>query len=239
MAPVLGYWNIRGLAQPIRLLLEHAGVAYEEKLYECGPPPDFDRSCWLDEKHTLGLDFPNLPYYIDGDVKLTQSRVILRYLARKHQLDGANERERLRADLVATVLLDYHLDFVLTVTYNPRYEQNSALYEPVLAQRLNQFAEFLGDGKFVAGDQLTYADFVLYEFLDSHAVYKPDVLKDHPTLAKFVERVSELESVKRYFDSPKAIKAPFNGPQAYIGGRYSEQLAQMADKKWFIPVAWQ
>ncbi|EEC08645.1 hypothetical protein IscW_ISCW005479 [Ixodes scapularis] len=31
MAPVLGYWDIRGLAQYIRYLLAHAGVQYEDK----------------------------------------------------------------------------------------------------------------------------------------------------------------------------------------------------------------
>ena len=34
--------------------------------------PDFDKSCWFDNKFSLGFDFPNLPYFIDGDIKLTQ-----------------------------------------------------------------------------------------------------------------------------------------------------------------------
>jgi glutathione S-transferase len=226
MAPVLGYWNIRGLATPIRLALEHAGVAYEEKLYECGPPPDFDKSSWLNEKFTLGLDFPNLPYYMDGDVKLTQSQVILRYLARKHNMEGANEQERLRADLAAAQVMDYHMDYVRSIAYNPQHEQNKAAYQTALADRLKALTEFLGDRKFVAGDQPTYADFVLYEYLEGQAAYNPNVLNDYQTLAKFVERVNELESVKRYFSSPKAIKAPFNGGPAYVAGPYSEQLAQ-------------
>ena len=49
---------------------------YEEVVYECGDAPEFDRSCWLDVKFTLGLEFPNLPYLIDGDVKLTQTIAI-------------------------------------------------------------------------------------------------------------------------------------------------------------------
>ena len=36
------------------------------------PPYSMLRSCWTDIKYSLGLDFPNLPYYIDDDVKLTQ-----------------------------------------------------------------------------------------------------------------------------------------------------------------------
>ena len=33
-----------------------------------GPAPDFDKSSFRNVKDSLGLDFPNLPYYIDGKV---------------------------------------------------------------------------------------------------------------------------------------------------------------------------
>ena len=226
MAPVLGYWNIRGLATPIRLLLEHAGVEYEEQLYDCGGPPTFDRSAWFDKKFTLGLDFPNLPYYLDGDVKLSQSHVILRYLAAKHNLAGNTDEARLRADLCAAQVMDYHMDYARMVAYNPEHEKNKPEYEKNLADRLKALTAFLGDRQFVAGDHVTYADFVLYEYLEGQVFFKPNVLEDFPALAKFHGRVNELESVMRYFSSPKAIKAPFNGAPAFIGGQYSDLMTK-------------
>ena len=45
-------------------------------------------SDWLDEKYALGLDFPNLPYLIDGDLRLSQTNAILLYLADKAGLSG-------------------------------------------------------------------------------------------------------------------------------------------------------
>jgi len=30
---VLGYWNIRGLAERVRLLLEYVGLPYEQKFF--------------------------------------------------------------------------------------------------------------------------------------------------------------------------------------------------------------
>ncbi|TNN82939.1 Glutathione S-transferase Mu 3 [Liparis tanakae] len=36
MTMKLAYWDIRGLAQPARLLLEYTGSKYEDKLYVCG-----------------------------------------------------------------------------------------------------------------------------------------------------------------------------------------------------------
>ncbi len=46
--------------QPIRLLLAHAGVEYEDKRYNIGPAPDYERDEWLNDKFNLGLDFPNV-----------------------------------------------------------------------------------------------------------------------------------------------------------------------------------
>ncbi|XP_040854587.1 glutathione S-transferase-like isoform X11 [Ochotona curzoniae] len=69
MPMTLGYWELRGLALPIRLLLEYTGTSYEEKHYRMGDAPDYDRSQWLNEKFKLGLDFPNeklKPDYLKG-----------------------------------------------------------------------------------------------------------------------------------------------------------------------------
>ena len=65
---------------------------------------DPDHNEWLKEKYSLGLKFPNvshtifskiviflqLPYYIDGDVKLTQSSAILYYIADKYGMGMYN-----------------------------------------------------------------------------------------------------------------------------------------------------
>ncbi|XP_052035433.1 glutathione S-transferase Mu 3 isoform X5 [Apodemus sylvaticus] len=59
MTMILGYWNVRGLTHPIRLLLEYTDSSYEEKRYVMGDAPNFDRSQWLSEKYNLGLDIPN------------------------------------------------------------------------------------------------------------------------------------------------------------------------------------
>ena len=47
-------------------MLEYTETKFEDKYVSCGPAPTFDKSCWFDVKNSLGLDFPNLPYFIDG-----------------------------------------------------------------------------------------------------------------------------------------------------------------------------
>ncbi|KAH9364102.1 hypothetical protein HPB48_006783 [Haemaphysalis longicornis] len=210
------------LAQPIRLLLAHADVKVEDKRYSCGPPPDFDRSAWLKEKHTLGLEFPNLPYYIDGDVKLTQSMAILRYLARKHGLDGKTEAEKQRVDVTEQQFADFRMNWV-RMCYNPDFDKLKVDYLKNLPDALKSFSEYLGKHKFFAGDHVTYVDFIAYEMLAQHLLFAPDCLKDFPNLKAFVDRVEALPHVAAYLKSDKCISWPLNGDMASFGSRLQKK----------------
>ena len=84
--PIVGYWAIRGLGQPIRDLLSYLGVDFENKMYEAlatDEPGVYDKSSWFDVKETLGLEYPNLPYIIDGETKLTETLAVMKYIAKK------------------------------------------------------------------------------------------------------------------------------------------------------------
>ena len=71
--PVLGYWDLRGYTGPVRHLLNYVGEEFEDKLYTIGPMPELKRDEWrLKDKTELDLDFTNLPYWIDGDIRITQ-----------------------------------------------------------------------------------------------------------------------------------------------------------------------
>lgn len=213
------------MAAPIRFLLEYTEQPYQEKLYSCGPPPDFDKSHWLDEKFKLGLDFPNLPYYLDEDVKISQSQVILRHLARKHGLDGKTEADKLRVELALAQVTDYHMDFV-RIVYNPQFHELKNEYKKGLPDKLKALSNFLGDRKFVAGDYVTYVDFVLLEYLEGQSYFVDGLLKDYPVLEAYHKRVLALPAIDKYVKSDKFIKFPFNGAPAFFGGPYSDKLSQ-------------
>lgn len=75
--PIHGYWNIRGLGAQIRYMFHYLKVDFEDKEYVCGDAPEFDKTCWTDVKHTLGFEYPNLPYLIDGETMLTETVAIM------------------------------------------------------------------------------------------------------------------------------------------------------------------
>ncbi|XP_022656938.1 glutathione S-transferase Mu 1-like [Varroa jacobsoni] len=218
----VGYWDIRGLAQPIRYLLAYKEVDYEDKRYSCGPPPDFDLSQWFNEKFTLGLDFPNLPYLIDEDVKLTQNLTILRYLARKYDLDGQTSEEKRRVDLIEQQLTDFRTGWV-RLCYSPTFAEERDAYEQKLPDLLKPFSDYLGERPYFAGDRLTYVDFLVYEMLAQHLVFSKTSFAAYKNLIDFVERIEALPTLKKYLDSDSCIKWPFNGDMASFGGRLQEQ----------------
>ena len=223
MAPVLGYWNIRGLAQPIRLLLAYTETPFEDKKYAYGPAPDYDRSAWLKEKNTLGLEFPNLPYYIEEDVKLTQSITIMRYLARKHKLEPETEEDRIRADIIEQQIADIRGNFS-RMCYTPEFEKLKEEYLKNLPAVLKSLSDFLGKRQwFASQDKLTYVDFMVYESLDHHKILAPDCLNDFQNLKEFTERFEELPTIYKYMQSPDFMKFPLNGDMALFGSRSSKK----------------
>ncbi|CAN7940737.1 unnamed protein product [Ixodes hexagonus] len=216
MAPVLGYWDIRGLAQALRNLLEYAGVEYEDKRYSFGTGPEWTRDEWLADKPSLGLDFPNLPYYLDGDVKLTQSLAILRYLGRKHGLAPKDEKLQCRVDVVEMQAFDILMSAGVLI-YDPAYSDDKRRQFLVdSAEKLRQFEALLAkDGPFVAGQEVTYVDFLLYETLQFIRVLGPNNFKENfPSLEEYNGRVAGLPGLREYLASPRFKEWPFAGPFA-------------------------
>uniref|UniRef100_A0A452IPV0 Glutathione S-transferase n=1 Tax=Gopherus agassizii TaxID=38772 RepID=A0A452IPV0_9SAUR len=213
MPMVLGYWDIRGLAHAIRLLLEYTGTAYEDKMYSCGEAPDYDKSQWINEKEKLGLDFPNLPYLIDGQTKLTQSNAILRYIARKHKLCGETEEEMLRVDMLENQAMDFRMSLVM-ISYNPDFEKVKLGYLEQLPEKLKLVSQFLGKRKWFAGEKITFVDFLMYDILDQNRMFEPKCLDQFQNLKDFLDRFEALEKIAAYMSSSRFMKTPINNRMA-------------------------
>ncbi|XP_001372551.1 glutathione S-transferase Mu 1 [Monodelphis domestica] len=218
MPIVLGYWDIRGLAHAIRLLLEYTGAEYEEKVYRFGDAPDFDRSQWLDVKFNLGLAFPNLPYLIDGDKKITQSNAILRYIARQYNLCGETEEERIRVDMLENHVMDIRMQLA-RVCYNPNFEVMKIEYLQQLPGQLKLFSLFLGKCSWFAGNKITFVDFLVYDVLDQNRKFEPSCLEKFSNLKEFLHRFESLSSIATYLASERCQPYPIFAKMACWGNK--------------------
>eukprot|EP00741_Cyanophora_paradoxa_P008466 tig00001333_g8193.t1 len=213
---MLGYWAIRGLAQPIRFILAYTKTPFEERRYVQGDAPGFSRDDWLSEKEQFALAFPNLPYLIDPntDVKLTQSNAIMRYIARKHDLLGKNEAEQIRVDLLAEESMDFR-NQIVRLCYNPSYESlRGDFFKTYLPTELKKLHDFLGERPWFAGDNLTFIDFIMYELLDQMRLMQPDSLDAFPKLGAYLTRFEALPAIAEYMKSPEFIQRPVNNKVA-------------------------
>uniref|UniRef100_A0A8C9PPA7 Glutathione S-transferase Mu 4 n=1 Tax=Spermophilus dauricus TaxID=99837 RepID=A0A8C9PPA7_SPEDA len=216
MPMTLGYWDIRGLAHPIRLLLEYTDSSYEEKRYTMGDAPDYDRSQWLSEKFKLSLDFPNLPYLIDGPHRITQSNAILRYIARKHNLCGETEEEKTRVDILENQAMDTRMQLAM-VCYSPDFVST-----PILLGLMH--------GKLFPGYrilcpfilvflQITFVDFLAYDVLDLHRLFEPKCLDAFPNLKDFMSRFEGLKKISAYVKSSRFLPTPMYSKMAAWGNK--------------------
>jgi len=221
----LGYYEVRAYAQPIRLLLKYAGIKFVDKRYPFGQTDsdkDIDslRKYWLKEKYTLGLDFPNLPYLIDGQIKLTQSLAILRYLARKYGLFAKEEPFIAYQDLVEQQLQDFKLDFVRLVLSDGFETAKNQWIENNLVPQLQSFSKYLSDKDWLIG-QLNYVDFIAYELFQWLRLFDENTFQKFDNLNKFLVRFESLANISSYINSSEFLSWPLFGPIAKWGSSKS------------------
>nr|XP_039263947.1 glutathione S-transferase Mu 2-like [Styela clava] len=217
----LGYWNIRGLAQPARLLLEYGGVEYEDKRYQCDMEPPYGRSKWLDVKFTLGLDFPNLPYMIDGDLKITESWAIYRYIARKIGMTFDTPKQEAEAHMLEGIINTLRQGFT-HVCYNPQFEEKKDGMKESQLGKLQGFEKFLEGKKYLTGDKISHVDFAFYETLAHHQIMFPDIFSKFSNIQCFYKRFEENEKIAAYLKSSRFQKFPINNPVAKWGGKFQQ-----------------
>lgn len=208
-------------------LQAYCGVDHTFDSFEQGDAPDFSRDAWLREKAKFSgeLDFPNLPYFIDGDVKITQSSTILRYVARKYgsadKLYDGTAEELATIDCCLDQVVDLRASFVRTSYGGMAF---SAFAEGILPSFLAGFEAVLSKPgrEFLAGSRLTIADFAFAEVLDGIQAMVAELSEEkgkqafasYPAIAAYKARVEALPKIAAFRSSPSFMARPFNNKVA-------------------------
>jgi glutathione S-transferase len=235
--PTLIYWNILGLSQTQRLALVAAGVDFVDVRVEAGPgdSPDYGKN-WLAAKKELDdsgvVTFPNLPYYLDEHVSLTQSNTITHYIARQY---GDHDKDAPLVHVTDTILQTYQDMIVDTLSdseaqlarmaYTPDQGPKAVMewylsgsVAPVLKK-----LESLNDTfwtKAVNDNQVTIAHLKLYVYLHKLTVIQKEFGNDETAAClnewckAFMTRIEGLPKIKEYMESDQYMKTPLNNGSA-------------------------
>lgn len=224
----LGYWAIRGLAQPIRFLLAYVEAPFSEVRLGVDPQGriiEDESTDWMSHRATLGVPFPNLPYLIDNSgptqIRLTQSNAVLRYLARRFNLYGETDSERRIIDEVQEEAYDFRnrivkAAYTLGDAYPAAYDE---FVDTAVPRHLDGFEDYLGKralNTHFVGSRISLVDFVLYELIWQTSIMVPDSVTgtSRPHLFAFIEGFAEIPQIASYMASSDYIERPINSPWA-------------------------
>jgi len=185
----LEYFALRGLGELPRLILEASGLPYDCVFH------------YLEGDWKPRAAFGQLPVLHDGDLTISQSRAIVRYLARKACIDGATEAEKAQVDMWC----EFHRDLndKKSAVHNMAEHADAPKLKQMLDAAERQLAD--GDGTHFVSRSLTVADVLMFSTLHQAEETKPGVLGPWPRLSAFVAAFAAQPAVAAYLASDARV----------------------------------
>ncbi len=235
----VGYWSIRGLCAPLRMMVMFRNVPLTANLYDCfeNEAGEFDRSAWAKEKPALKARNPlmNLPYVIDNEtgVVVTQSNACMSFLGRKLDLWGKSEADVIMCEQLLCEAMD-----IRNTTIAFAYGRSNLSVEEFLKNvmnpggsfdKLNSILELKYAGRdahstdpvFFVGNSATAPDFHIWEMMDQIIGISDFYNKECPftgtKLSAFHMGFRALPENQRYLSS-QLYTLPANNISAMVYG---------------------
>lgn len=234
----LFYFDIRGLAEPLRLMFAVSGTPWKDTLL--GRSPEGLTHEWNAFKaansNTDALPYGQLPILkvteADGTTQfVSQSLAIIRFLARRFKLaaDGS-EADVIRSDELASALQQTRGAYG-KLAYNEAALSEAQLVADHRAYMDAQLALYarqlkVGGGQFLVGGKLSYVDVLALDMLESSARLHAGLLDKHPEMLAYVQRLMAVPAINAFLRDPKrrtfangnnaALDTPVNAPAATL-----------------------
>ncbi|XP_055334384.1 glutathione S-transferase 1-like [Paramacrobiotus metropolitanus] len=199
----LTYFNLRGIAEPVRQLFAYANVPYEDVR--------LDRENWANSSQKQESPFHQLPFLeVDGHT-IGQSNAILRFVGKRLNLAGKDEFEQARVDALA----DYATDMRSPLSawfFEQDETRKKAMKEKYFNETLPGFLKTYeqhlksNGGQFFVGSGPTWADFVIAHGMGQLQVVEPNALNGYELLKAHEQRINNLQGVKEWIS--KRPKTP-------------------------------
>ncbi|KAL8574738.1 hypothetical protein ACOMHN_023942 [Nucella lapillus] len=209
-----------GRSEFVKMMLEEANQDY--CMEHCNIMELFPMGQWT------GYPVFAVPVLQKGDLSLSQTGVICRYLGKKHGLYPASDPDEWHAEQLNATIHDYIGEGRLafhgvkwTASYFDQKEGTKPYKDFFVKERMPKFlghfekalAGNKGGSGFVVGDKVTYIDLAMLhvlratesQFPEAWASFKASI----PLLDAFKARMSKRPRLKAYFESDRCL--PFSG----------------------------
>ncbi|KAA8900827.1 glutathione S-transferase-like protein [Sphaerosporella brunnea] len=207
------YWRgIPGRGEFVRLAFEATGTAYIDT-----PGGNDEVVAALSESDYRPVPFAP-PVLKSGDMVLGQTANILLFLGPRLGLVPDTEKGRLQVNQLALTALDLsdeannvHHPIGVSLYYEDQKPEAARAAKLFREERMPKFFEYfekvLTGNEWLVGDQLSYADLVLWQVVDGLKFAFPKasnrVLRPLASLQRHYERVKNIPNVKRYLESDR------------------------------------
>merc|ERR1712100_234605 len=189
----LVYWNVRARGWAPMLIAAAGGL--DMKL------DDATANTWPAPKDQM--PFGQLPVLYDGDLKIAQSMAIVNYLSRKAKLEGSNDAEFARSQMLAMESNDLWNDAV-KAQYAGDDAAKKAAWDALFKADgpLQQQLELLEKNFFNKPAPLTGGEIALFAVLNMLKELEPTLLDSRPAVKAWYEGLAKHEKLAPLLASP-------------------------------------
>ncbi|EEB09993.1 glutathione S-transferase, putative [Pediculus humanus corporis] len=178
------YFNVTGLAEPIRYLFAYGKIPYEDCRLEYEE--------WL--RYKPETPFGQIPVLEINDKPINQSVAICRYLGKRLNLTGSSDWDSFLIDSVVDTITDFRLK-----EKESKLNEIKNVHNPYYLERLEKIA--LKNGGYFVNNQLTWADIFFSGLSDLWIkLIKEPILMSYPTLKSLKMKVESEPNIKTYLD---------------------------------------
>ena len=202
----LTYWPLKGRGFPIRALLHHAGVTFDDIFIEGAKWPETKQK--LNEQ--AHFKYANLPFLQDNNNDpIFESMAILRYVARKYGYAAKDENGKIAEDVLQNVLNDL-INPIIQARFSQPENERKAKIEKTLESLYPKFAgidHVLSKTKFLTGEKPNYVDFLLLQAGEVDQFFGGKLYEEYPRIKAHKEALLENQSLRKYYDSVEKVPA--------------------------------
>lgn len=130
---------------------------------------------------------------------------------------GTTEEEMMRADVIEGEAMDFIVGFIKFTYFSPDFEGGRTDYLNSCNSFLQRHSEFLGTYPYFTGENLSFADFMMYDYLDQLRTFEPSTLDPFQNIKHFMARIEEIPAIKTFLDSEYFRNRPISNKMAHWG----------------------